>query len=275
MFIRFRYWCRHDFFFLLALFTTAAIVPASNFREQGQFSQLGESMARCGLALLVFRSLVLAGVLGLVLNFATALHAADKATEQRDFTIYVDGSQAGAYSMAITEHEDGSQSMAASANVRVSYLAGLRSYRYSYQGTETWKAGRLVQFSSSSNDDGNQFSVSAAPEKAGLRIRVNGREHISRPDIWLSTYWQLADPKFRNQGVPLVDADTGKELAAQLHFVGTRQMNVAGKVQNCTHYQLTGEVQAELWYDAQERLIRLKSVSDGHRYELVLTHVGK
>src|SRR5216683_1981216 len=145
MFIRFRYWCRHDFFFLLAHFTTAAIVLASNFREQGQFSQLGGSMARCGLALLVFRSLVLAGVLGLVLNFATALHAADKATEQRDFTIYVDGSQAGAYSMAITEHEDGSQSMAASANVRVSYLAGLRSYRYSYQGTETWKAGRHGQ----------------------------------------------------------------------------------------------------------------------------------
>jgi hypothetical protein len=227
-------------------------------------------MARCGLALLVFRSLLFAGDLGLALNFATDLQAADKASEQRDFTIFVDGSQAGAYSMAITDHEDGSQSLSPSANVGVSYLAGLRTYLYSYQCTETWNAGRLMQFSSTSNDDGKEFNVSAAAEKAGLRIRVNGRERISRPDIWLSTYWHLADPKFRNQGVPLVDADTGKDLAVQLHFVGTRQLNVAGKVQNCTHYQITGEAQADLWFDAQERLIRLNSVSDGHRYELVL-----
>jgi hypothetical protein len=216
-----------------------------------------------------------AGILGLAMKFATDLQAADKTTEQRDFTIFVDGAQAGAYSMAITDHEDGSQSMSASANVRVSYLAGLRTYRYSYQGTETWKAGRLVQFSSTSNDDGKEFSISAAAEKAGLRIRVNGRDRISRPDIWLTTYWHLADPKFRNQAVPLVDADTGKDLAAQLRFVGTRQMQVAGKTQNCTHYQITGEAQADMWFDAQERLIRLNSVSDGHRYELVLTHVGK
>jgi hypothetical protein len=214
-------------------------------------------------------------VIGLELITVSQSRATEPGTEQRDFTIYVDGNQAGAYSMSILQRDDGSQIMSASANVRVKYLGGLKVYRYSYRGTETWKAGRLVHFTSTSNDDGKEFAVLAVPEGNGLRLRVNGRDRMVRADTWLTTYWHLADARFRNGGVPLVDADTGQELAAQLQFVDQQQMNVAGAVQNCTHYRVTGETQAELWYDAQERLIRLRSWSEGHRYELVLAGIRR
>lgn len=232
-------------------------------------------MARCIPAPWMIRTFLFAGAFVFNLELTARLQAADKATEQRDFTVLVDGSPAGGFSMTITDHDDSSQTMSALANVKVSYFGGLKTYRYSYQGTESWNAGRLVRFSSSSNDDGKEFNVSAAAERAGLRIRVNGRDRITRPDNWLSTYWRLPDPKFRNGGVPLVDADTGKDLAVQLHHVGGRQMKVAGTVQNCNQYQITGEVQVELWFDAQERLIQLKSVSEGHKYELVLTGIRR
>jgi hypothetical protein len=235
----------------------------------------GGSMARWDLGPFGSRIPLFVAVLTFGLIFVPELKAGDKGTEQRDFNILVDGSQAGAYSMSITEHDDGSETMSASANVKVSYFGGLKTYRYSYQGAETWKAGRIVRFNSSSNDDGKEFNVSAASDAAGLRLRVNGRDRTVRPDVWLSTYWHLADPRFRNQGVPLLDADTGKDLAAKLQYLGARQLMVAGKAQKCTHYQLTGEVQAELWYDAQERLISLKSISDGHHYELILTGIGR
>jgi hypothetical protein len=177
--------------------------------------------------------------------------------------------------MSITKRDDGSETMSASANVRVKYLGGLRVYRYIYRGTETWKGGRLVNFSCSGSDDGKEFMVSAMPEGDGLRLRANNQVRIVRPDIWLTTYWHLADPAFRNKGVPLVDADTGQDLAAQLQYVETRQMNVAGVVQNCTHYRVSGEAQAELWYDSQERLIRLRSWSEGHQYDLVLSRIRR
>jgi hypothetical protein len=202
-------------------------------------------------------ALVLGGMtFGLVLILVAESRAADPGTEQRDFIIYVDGDQAGSYSMSITQRDDGSQTMSSVANVRVKYLGGLKVYRYSYQGTETWKGGRLVHFNSTSNDDGKEFTVLAVPGGNGLRIRVNSRERVVRPDIWLTTYWHLVDPRFRNGGVPLVDADT-REL------------------QNCTHYRVSGDTQAELWYDSQERLIRLRSWSDGHRYELVLSRIRR
>ncbi len=230
-------------------------------------------MARDGRYSRMFRTLVLAGVLVLDLEVGTRSLAADKSTEQRDFSILVDGDPAGAYSMSITQREDDSFVMAASANVRVSYLRGLKVYRYTYRGTETWKAGRLIHLTSVCNDDGKEFTVSAVPDTEGMRIRANGRERMARADIWLTTYWRLPDVKFRNRGVPLVDADTGKDLAAQIHLLETRQISVASKLQNCTHYQITGDVETELWYDAQERLIGLKSISDGHRYELVLRSI--
>jgi hypothetical protein len=221
-------------------------------------------------------ALVLGGMtFGLVLILVAESRAADPGTEQRDFIIYVDGDQAGSYSMSISQRDDGSQTMSSVANVRVKYLGGLKVYRYSYQGTETWKGGRLVHFNSSSNDDGKEFTVLAVPSGNGLRIRVNGRERAVRPDIWLTTYWHLVDPRFRNGGVPLIDADTGQDLTAQLQFVETRQMNVAGELQNCTHYRVSGDTQAELWYDSHERLIRLRSWSDGHRYELVLSRIRR
>jgi hypothetical protein len=233
-------------------------------------------MTRFGRVGGVFRQATLGGlILALGLVVSLSARATDLSTEQRDFTIYVDGDRAGNYSMSITQRDDGSETMSASANVRVKYLAGLKVYTYTYRGTETWKDGRLVNFSCSGSDDGKDFAVSAMPEGDGLRLRANNQVRIVRPDIWLTTYWHLADPIFRNKGVPLVDADTGLDLAVQLRYVETRQMKVAGEVQNCTHYKVSGETQAELWYDSQERLIRLTSWSDGHRYELVLSRIRR
>jgi hypothetical protein len=233
-------------------------------------------MTRFGGAGGVFRQVTLGGlILSLGLFVSLKARAADVKTEQRVFAVLVDGDQAGTYSMSVTESDDGSTTMSSIANVRVKYLGGLKVYRYNYQGTEVWKGGRLVHFSSASNDDGKEFTVLAVSDGNGLRVRVNGRERLVRPDVWLTTYWHLADPKFRKGGVPLVDADTGQDLAAQLQYVETRQANVAGEVQDCTHYRVSGDTQAELWFDSQERLIRLRSWSEGHRYELVLSRIRR
>ena len=86
----------------------------------------------------------------------------------------------------------------------------------------------------------------------------------------------MADAKFRNRGVPLLDADTGKEIAANLQHVGTSQINVNGSAQNCAHYRVTGRgVQADLWYDSQERLVRQESIEDGHKTLLELSRIRR
>jgi hypothetical protein len=208
----------------------------------------------------------------MVLSSFTRAGAAD--SERRDFNILVDGKRAGAYHLTITRADDGTYTATAQANVRVSYL--VYTYTYSYQGTEVWKAGRLVSLSSSTNDDGKRFQVSAATDGTNLRVTVNGQEHATRPDVWTTTYWRLPDPKFRNQAVPLLDADTGRDINATLQCVGAEAIQVGGQAQNCVHYHVTGGgLEVDAWYDGQERLVHQESMEDGHRTVLDLAGIRR
>ncbi len=197
--------------------------------------------------------------------------AADR--ETREFAVRVDGRSGGTNQMVISRQDDGTETVDCTASVSVNYL--LVRYRYTYSGTEVWKNGRLHHLRSVTNDDGKNFDVTAWADGDGLRVRVNNRERTTRWDVWTTTYWKLADAKFRNQGVPLLDADTGKDINAVLRYVGPESVNVAGQMQNCSHYRVTGGVQVELWYDAQERLVRQESIEDGHRTVLELVRVQR
>ncbi len=226
-------------------------------------------MARSGwLGVGAWLALTVGGVTA-VENRATA---AD--TEVRDFTVLVDGKRAGEYHMTITHQDDGSDVMTGQANVHVSYL--VVSYKYNYNGTEVWMNGRLQRLDSNTNDDGKRYTVNAVYADNVLRVKVNGQMRTVRPDVWVTSYWRLPDAKFRNQAVPLLDADTGRDLSGNLQQVGTNSVNVNGQMQNCVHYKVTGSgIQADLWFDAKERLVRQESIEDGHRTVLDLARIRR
>jgi hypothetical protein len=213
------------------------------------------------------RWLVCAG-LALVAAGATARGAE---TETRVYDVIVDGKQppAGKASMVIQRLDDGTTHMTAETKVvvRVAFI----KYTYTYSGHEVWKDGRLQQFSSRCDDNGKQYQVSAVAEGGGVRVQVNGQERMARPEIWLSSYWSLPDAKAREQVIPIIDADNGRDLQGRLQHVGTAQMSVAGVVQDVSHYHLAGTVQVDLWYDASNRLVRQEWIEDGHRTVLQLS----
>lgn len=210
---------------------------------------------------------VIAGLLGA----AATVRAAD--SETREFLVKVDGKPAGSASMTIQRQDDGTTVVACNTNVRVRVL--VKTYTYTCQTRETWKDGRLQQLASSCNDDGKQFQVSAAAQPDGLHVRVNGREHITRPEAWVSSYWTLPDAKLRDQAIPVLDADNGRNLQGRLHFIGTAQKSVAGQVQNVQHYRFNGPTRIDLYYDAAQRLVGQDWVEEGHPTSLELTNVRR
>lgn len=213
-----------------------------------------------------------AGVLGtLMLLGAGSLRASE--TEARDFAIFIDGKRAGDYQLVIIKQDDGSVVIGADANARVSFL--IKTYTYKYHGTEVWKDGRLVRLDSTSNDDGKAFRVAVEPYGKQLHVTVNGQTHATRFDVWTTTYWHLANAGFRNQTVPLLDADTGKDLRGVLRFVGNEARTINGQDQACTHWRVNGDVTVDLWYDAQERVVRQEMVEDGHRTILDLVRIRR
>jgi hypothetical protein len=194
--------------------------------------------------------------------------------ETRDFALRVDGKPAGQAHMTIHKQDDGTTQVSCDTDVEVRILV-VKKYTYSYRGREVWKDGRLQRFASRTDDDGKQFTVSAAAEEGGLRLKVNGEERLVSADSWLTSYWTLPQPKLRDGAIPLIDADTGRDLECRLQFIGAEDVPVAGRVQKANHYRLTGKVQVDLWYDGAERLVRQDWVEEGHRTLLELVRVRR
>jgi hypothetical protein len=195
--------------------------------------------------------------------------------EYRDYTIAVDGKESGHSQVTITTKDDGTQIMSGKASVRISKV--VFSYAYEVQATEWWKDGRLVGLKINANDNGKRSEVSGSADGNNLRLRVNATERMSRPDVWVNSYWRLADARFINNKVPVLDGDSGKEFVAQLQYLGVEQTQVGNQPIKCNHYRVTGGPTSpvDLWFDEGQRLVRQEFVEQGHKTVIHLTGVRR
>jgi hypothetical protein len=194
--------------------------------------------------------------------------------EVREFSVLVDGKPCGTYRMTITRKDEHTLTMSCQAEVRVK-VALITAYRYSYNGVEVWKDGRLQSLQSACNDDGKRSVVTATLDGKRLRVKVNGQEGDVRPDVWLTTFWSLPDARQRSGAIPLLDADTGRYMDGQIQFVGTSTVHAAGQALTCSHYRVTSQSPHDVWFDSSERMVRQDWVEDGHRTCLILTRVQR
>jgi hypothetical protein len=213
---------------------------------------------------------------GAAMMVSPLAQAAAADVEYREFSLRVDHKPAGNYQIKITTPDDTTTVVSCLANVEVKKIAGLVRYTYTYRGTETWQGQRLVRLESATDDNGTKYTVNVAAEGQWLRVKVNGQERLNRPDVWTTSYWRLPEAKFRNGGVPLLDADTARAIDGQMRYVGTDALTVGGQTQNCAHYRVTGKgIEVDVWYDAQERMVRQESVEEGHRTVFALTSLRR
>jgi hypothetical protein len=212
--------------------------------------------------------------LGLWLSAAARLHAQAAETEVREFTIHVDGKEAGKCVMTMTKDKDGTETLAAQASVRVKILLG--AYTFSFHGSEVWKNGRLWQIQAHADDNGKKFDVAGSADGERLRLRANGKEQTIGGDVWTNSYWRLPDARFYNKPISVLETDTGKELNRQLQYVGVAPVTLGGKAQNCYHFRVTGGPSPiDLWYDGQLRLVRQEFSEDGHHTVFHLTSLKR
>ncbi len=194
--------------------------------------------------------------------------------ETREFSLFVDGKHRGDAQMTIHQADDGTLTMHCDTEINIK-VGPISWYSYKYRGQETWKGGRLSKFRSRCDDNGKHFDVMAEARPDGLHIWVNNIESIVNPDSWLTSYWQQPDGRKHDTVVPLIDADCGKEMTARIHLVAVEQRAIAGQVQEVKHFQLTGGVRVDAWYDGAGRLVLQEWLEDGHRTRLELRNIRR
>ncbi|MSQ97251.1 MAG: hypothetical protein EXR98_22230 [Gemmataceae bacterium] len=218
------------------------------------------------------RNLVhLAGLLAL---FALPCLARADDTETREFSVFVDGKEAGMSRMTILQKDDGTTYVAAAVEVKFRHL--ILDYSLKLETQEWWKAGRLVGMKTTGNDNGKKVDVTLAADNNALRLRVNGKESQVRPDVWITSYWKLADARFHNKQVPILESDTGKEYNCELKFVATEKVPVGTQLQECFHFRVAAAPgPVDLWYDRYHRLVRAEFTESGHKTIIQLVNVKR
>jgi hypothetical protein len=189
--------------------------------------------------------------------------------EHRDYVIHVDGKECGQSRVDISKQDDGTVVMTAQATARVTQL--VFTYRFSNQTTEWWKDGRLIGLKASTDDNGKKTEVTGGVEGNQLRLSVNGRVQNVNADVWTTSFWKLADPKYHNKQLPLLEVDSGREYMGRLEYLGTQPITVGTDNVECYHFRVTGGPNTtDLWFDRFYLLVREEFVESGHRTAIQL-----
>ncbi|HVX10648.1 MAG TPA: DUF6134 family protein [Pirellulales bacterium] len=192
--------------------------------------------------------------------------------EVREFEILVKDKPAGKSTLRISDLADGTTNVVSEVHVKLNYLVFV--YRYDFSGQEKWRGARLLSSENRATDDGKKFDASAKLEADRYRIEANGRAR-GEPVIDMTTdYWRAPEMN-ESRRLTLMNADRGTIHTVRVERLAPETLTLGMQQVNCSHYRFTGDVQAELWYDGQNRLVRQKSVEDGYPTELRLTRLNR
>ena len=195
---------------------------------------------------------ILAGVLSLALALALSVAASAGELPAKgllDFAVIRDGEVIGHHRVAFLQ-EGPTTTMAVEAKIEISLL-GITLYRFLHNGREIWRAGRLVDFHTKTNDDGDRLMVEAQRNGAGdFDVRYTGKAQVV-PGISIpSSLWRLGILEARVED-RLLHTITGELLPMKVTGLGRRQVETADGLITAEGYFVDArpDFHRELWYD--------------------------
>lgn len=210
-------------------------------------------------------------IVGWILVGTAAVRAGS--SEQREYSVLVNGKDAGTSTLTILVEDDGREYVKGA--VAVKFQALLVPVTFVSEVQEWRRDGRITHLKALTNDNGKKTEVSVKAEVDKLLVAVNGQVRPVTWEAWTNTYWKLADRRFHNAAVPILEADTGKSLVGRLEFVGAEKLTVLGRPEETFRFRVVGiPVPVELWYDRHHLLVRQEFVESGVRTIVHLVRRG-
>lgn len=208
-------------------------------------------------------------ILAFACSYATSSLFAQYKSEHRVFQIKVENTEAGTYTQTITTYGEGTTDVVGKSDLKLKVL-GI-TYQQAYRGNERWKENKLVHLASASNDNGVTHTLQVSADKGRLNVKEGGKERTANAEAWSTSYWTLPPEDRRTKPMYVIDADSGIETQVTMQNMGKTSLILNSQRVNCTHYRVTGNgVQADLWYDENDRLVRREGMRKGKKITLQL-----
>ncbi len=168
------------------------------------------------------------------------------------FTVLREGDPIGKHTMTFTEN-NGVTRVDVVTDISVK-LAFITVYRFEHKAKEIWKEGHLSAISSVTNDDGTNHVLEVKEDNGRLSVTDNGKTHKAPLGIIPASLWS---PETVNRGV-LLNTLNGKIMRVKVNNAGEEKVKVKGKDVTASHYVISGDLNRELWFDAEKTLVKVR-----------------
>jgi hypothetical protein len=163
------------------------------------------------------------------------------------FDVLAQGSVIGHH--RVNFESDGETLRAITAMQMVFTVLGLTLFEYVLDAVETWQNGRLVAFSSKTNDNGHHLKVEGKAN--GDKFEVTGKKGtaIAPADIMVASYW-TQEIITRDM---VINPKNGTLKKQAILNQSPDQVTVAGKTVPVIRYRITSVLSGDIYYDERGR----------------------
>lgn len=168
----------------------------------------------------------------------------------QEFAAFRNGSPLGRHRLTFTP--DGSSlrvDIAIELDVKLAFIS---LYRYRHTNRETWEDGRLMGFSSRTDDNGTAHRVDARREGDAILVESDAGRVEAPGDAMPSTYWHR---RFLDAPV-WIDTQRGRLLDCKVTPVASERVLAAGRDLPADRFAVTGDLTLDLWY-AKDHWVKL------------------
>jgi Family of unknown function (DUF6134) len=163
------------------------------------------------------------------------------------FRIMRHGSQIGTHSI-VFERDGDLLKVRTSIDVLVTFLS-IPLARYENRSTETWQGTTLVELAGETKKNGERGCMNAHRTGEGLVVvGSQTKSYIAPESATPASYWNM-----RMLNGPMISLEDGVLSSPKVADLKTDSIRLASGLKiPATHYNLSGHVDADIWYDDAE-----------------------
>mgnify|MGYP001627756836 CR=1 FL=1 len=184
-------------------------------------------------------------------------------SEMLNFRVLKDGEPIGYETVEITPTATGH-------NVRVETLTDVRvlflQFHYDHQRTEQWQGDTLIAVDTTTNDDGTHYTYQASFEDDCYALAGKGvGKRDGCDNAWPLTLWHEGVTAKTN----LFSVINAEPYSVTTRKVGEETVMVESRETPAVHYQMSGDVERDLWYGTDGKLLKTSFKRKGYDIDFI------
>jgi hypothetical protein len=184
-----------------------------------------------------------------------------------NYWVVRDGSPIGTHSVKFSgDDKNLTVDIATDVKVKVAFVT---VYKFIHQGHEVWQDGQLVSLASKTDDDGTPHDLSITRKGDKYQAVDRGKKLEANANLLPASLWHPKTVESAHSA--LVNTLDGTKMAIDAVLKGEDEVKGLGGTVLAKHYQLSGELERELWFDPSGILVKVRfKGKDGSDIQYIL-----